>query len=198
MREITLKTVELRRLCKRCSGLNICRDSVYPDIKTSGFCSITPGKFRDSISIRPRPIIVLISTSFTSHPVAIMWYNLRISFTGRYLVLVYHTEFDTNRFRGKESNEWEMKLWERERGGGFEFFESCLKLIKTVPIYIYIYILRGFKTSDDAFRLAYPIAFDCSVRPFLDLFHSWLYIFHLSRFSGDGLDFSFLQVSSES
>jgi hypothetical protein len=42
-------------------------------------------------------------------------------------------------------------------------------------ICIYIYILRGFKTSDDAFRLSYSIAFDCSIRPFLDLFHSWLY-----------------------
>jgi len=61
-----------------------------------------------------------------------------------------------------------------------------------------IYILRGFKTSDDAFRLSHSIAFDCSIRPFLDLFHSWLFIFHLSRFSGDGLVFSFLQVSSES
>jgi len=32
--------------------------------------------------------------------------------------------------------------------------------------------LRGFKTSDDAFRLSYSIAFDCSIRPLLDLFHS--------------------------
>ena len=56
-------------------------------------------------------------------------------------------------------------------------------------------ILRGFKTSDDAFPLSYSIAFDCSIRPFLDLFKSWLYIFHLYRFSGDGL-VSFLQVSS--
>jgi hypothetical protein len=61
-----------------------------------------------------------------------------------------------------------------------------------------LYTLHGFKTSDDAFRLSYSIAFDCSIRPFLDLFHSWLYIFHLSRFSGNGLVFSFLQVSSES
>jgi hypothetical protein len=75
-----------------------------------------------------------------------------------------------------------------------------------VYIYIYIhtythtytYILRGFKTSNDAFRLSYSNAFDCSIRPFLDLFHSTLYIFHLSRFSGDGLVVSFLQVSSES
>jgi hypothetical protein len=51
-------------------------------------------------------------------------------------------------------------------------------------LYIYIYILCGFKTSDDAFRISYSIAFDCSIRPFLDLFHSWLYTFHLSRFSG--------------
>jgi len=62
---------------------------------------------------------------------------------------------------------------------------------------IYICILHGFKTSDDTFRLSYSIAFDCSIHPFLDLFHSWLYIFHLSRFSGDGLIVSFLQVSSE-
>ena len=61
-----------------------------------------------------------------------------------------------------------------------------------------MYVLRGFKTSDYAFRLSYSITFDCSIRPFLDLFHSWLYIFHLYRFSGDGLVVSFLQVSSES
>jgi hypothetical protein len=67
-----------------------------------------------------------------------------------------------------------------------------------VCIYIYIYILRGFKTSNDAFRLSYSIAFDCSIRPFLDLFHSLLYIFHFSGFSGDGLVFSFLQASNES
>ena len=59
-----------------------------------------------------------------------------------------------------------------------------------IYIYIYIYILRGFKTSDDAFRLSYSIAFDYSICSFLDLFHSSLYIFHLSRFSGDGLVFS--------
>ena len=73
-----------------------------------------------------------------------------------------------------------------------------LRFKSFVYIYIYIYILRGFKTSDDAFRLSYSSAFDCSIRPFLDLFHSWLYKVHLSRFSGDGLVFSFLQVSSES
>jgi len=67
-----------------------------------------------------------------------------------------------------------------------------------IHTYIYIYILRGFKTSDDAFRLSYSIAFDCSISPFLDLIHSWLYTFHLSRFFEDGLVFSFLQVSSES
>ena len=66
-----------------------------------------------------------------------------------------------------------------------------------IYIYTYIYILRSFKSSDDSFRLSYSIAFYRSIRPFLDLFHSWLYIFHLSRFSGDGLVFSFLQVSSE-
>jgi hypothetical protein len=62
----------------------------------------------------------------------------------------------------------------------------------------FISILRGFKMSDDAFRLSYSIAFICSIRPFLNLFHLWLYIFHLSRFSGDSLIFSFLQVSRES
>ena len=55
----------------------------------------------------------------------------------------------------------------------------------------FLYILRGFKMSDDAFRLSYSIAFYCSIRPFLDLFHSCLYILHLSTFSGDGLVFSF-------
>jgi len=66
-----------------------------------------------------------------------------------------------------------------------------------IYIYMYMYILRGFKTSDDDFRLSYSITFDCSIHPFSDLFHSWLYIFHLSRFSEDFLVFSFLQVSSE-
>jgi hypothetical protein len=61
-----------------------------------------------------------------------------------------------------------------------------------------LYILRGFKTSDNAFWLSYSIAFDCSICPFLECFHSWLCIFHLPRFSEDGLVFSFLQVSSES
>jgi hypothetical protein len=64
-----------------------------------------------------------------------------------------------------------------------------VKLYRKTPKHLYpkLYrcILRGFKTSDDAFRLSYSITFDCSIRPFLDLFHSWLYIFHLSRFSGD-------------
>jgi len=71
--------------------------------------------------------------------------------------------------------------------------ESCMY----VCMYTYMY-LRGFKTSDDAFRLSYSIPFDCSIRPSLELFHSWLYTFHLSRFSGDGVVSSFLQVSSES
>ena len=57
-----------------------------------------------------------------------------------------------------------------------------------------LYILRSFKTSDDAFRLSYSISFDCSIRPFLDLFYSWLYIFHVSRFSRDGLVFSLPSV----
>ena len=43
-----------------------------------------------------------------------------------------------------------------------------------IYIYLFIYILRGFKTSVDVFRLSYSIAFDCSICPFLDLFHSWL------------------------
>jgi ATP-dependent 26S proteasome regulatory subunit len=62
----------------------------------------------------------------------------------------------------------------------------------------HLYILRGFKTSDDAFRLSYSIAFDCSILPFLDLFHSWLYIFHLPGSPGTASFFSFLQVSGES
>jgi hypothetical protein len=45
------------------------------------------------------------------------------------------------------------------------------------PIIPYIYILRGFKTGDNAFRLPHFIPHDCPIRPFLDLFHSWLYIF---------------------
>ena len=57
----------------------------------------------------------------------------------------------------------------------------------TLLLVFSLYVLRGSKTSDDAFRLSHSIAFDCSIRPFLDLFHSRLYIFHLSRFSGDGL-----------
>jgi hypothetical protein len=32
-------------------------------------------------------------------------------------------------------------------------------------------------------------SFDCSIRPFLNLFHSWLYQSHLSRFFGDDLVF---------
>ena len=55
----------------------------------------------------------------------------------------------------------------------------CIGILLYIYIYIYIYILRGLKTSDDAFRLSYSTAFDCSIRPFLDLFHSWLYILHL-------------------
>ena len=49
-------------------------------------------------------------------------------------------------------------------------------IIIIIIIYIYIYIC-SFKTSGDAFRLPYSIAFDCSIRPFLDLFPSWLYIY---------------------
>jgi len=74
----------------------------------------------------------------------------------------------------------------------------CVCVCIYTHTHTYTYILRGFKTSDDASRLSYSTAFDCSIRSFLDLFHSWLYIFHLSRFSGDGLVFPFLQVSSES
>jgi hypothetical protein len=44
----------------------------------------------------------------------------------------------------------------------------------------------GFKTSGDAIRLPYSIAFGCSIHPFLGLFHSWLCISHLSRSFGDG------------
>jgi len=55
-------------------------------------------------------------------------------------------------------------------------------------IYIYIYISR-FKTSGDAFRLPYSIAFDCSIRPYLDLVQPSLFISHLFRFFWDGLVF---------
>jgi len=58
------------------------------------------------------------------------------------------------------------------------------------------YIYCGFKTSSDAFRFPHSIAFDCSIRPFLYIFHSWLCMFHLSRFFWSGLVFSFLHVSS--
>ena len=51
------------------------------------------------------------------------------------------------------------------------FLES---LISVCNSYIYV-ILRCFKTSVVAFRLSYSIAFNCSIRPFLDLFRSWLY-----------------------
>ena len=60
------------------------------------------------------------------------------------------------------------------------------RLFKTV---IYIYILRGFRTSGNTFRLPYSIAFDGLIRPFLCLFHSWLYRSHLSRFLGEVLVF---------
>jgi len=58
-----------------------------------------------------------------------------------------------------------------------------------VCVCVCVCVLRCFKTSDDAFRISYSVAFDCSIHPFLDLFHSLLYIFHFSRFSGDGLVF---------
>ena len=58
------------------------------------------------------------------------------------------------------------------------------------------YILCGFKTSGDTFRLPYSIAFDCSIPPFSDLFHPLLYISHLSRFFAGGLVVFFPQVSS--
>jgi hypothetical protein len=58
------------------------------------------------------------------------------------------------------------------------------------------YILRGFTTSDDAFRLPHSIAFCCSIRPFLSLFPSWLCISPPSRFFGDGLVF-FLPSGSQ-
>ena len=45
------------------------------------------------------------------------------------------------------------------------------KGVRTVNIYIYIYIYIYILRVFDAFRLSYSIAFDCSIRPFLDLFH---------------------------
>jgi hypothetical protein len=47
------------------------------------------------------------------------------------------------------------------RGGGVIWFEQGRG---TLPF-------GGFKTSDDAFQLAYPITFNCSIRQFLDLFY---------------------------
>ena len=60
------------------------------------------------------------------------------------------------------------------------------------------FILRGFKSSDDAFRLSYSITFDCSIRPFLDLFHLWLsFFFPLENITSHGLPsavFSYVDV----
>jgi hypothetical protein len=53
----------------------------------------------------------------------------------------------------------------------------------------YILYFRGFKTSGEAFRLPYSIAFDRSNRLFLDLSHWWLDITHPFRFFGDDLVF---------
>jgi len=112
---------------------------------------------------------------------------------------------------GTRNTSWEVKLagaWGWQpchlhvpivlKSSTFKLLEPSGPVQACTRIALPFHILRGFKTSDDAFRLSYSIAFNCSIRPFLDLFHSWLYIFHLSRFSGDGPIFSFLQVTSES
>ena len=44
----------------------------------------------------------------------------------------------------------------------------------TTPVYHLIYIVR-FETSGDAFRLPFSIAFDCSIRLLVGIFHLWLY-----------------------
>ena len=84
------------------------------------------------------------------------------------------------------------------------FFLNNFEIVPVAPFtYIYIFVCvyvcvraRGFKTFGDAFRLPYSIAFCCSIRPFLDLLHSWLYISHLSRFFGTASFFppSFFQL----
>jgi len=72
---------------------------------------------------------------------------------------VYYTEFDRNRsstLSGKENNEREMKLSGREwGGGGFELFESCQKLTKTVPVYYDVQILGcgGNSNSGESLRV---------------------------------------------
>jgi len=77
----------------------------------------------------------------------------------------------------------------------FRFVAQHLNHCATAVPYIYIFILRGFKTSGDAFRLPYSIAFDCSSRPFSALSHPSLSVSHLSRFFGDGLFFSSFRFS---
>jgi len=57
----------------------------------------------------------------------------------------------------------------------YKSFVSSWKFVTLVTyVSIYIYIERCFKTSGDAYRLPYSIAFYCSIRPFLDLFYSRL------------------------
>jgi len=91
---------------------------------------------------------------------------------------------------------WKSRLFTFSKCIGQEIpVAIVVSLYLNICIYIF---LRGFKTPDDAFGLPCSIAFGCSIRPILDLFHSWLCIFHLSRFFWEGLVFSFLQVSSES
>jgi hypothetical protein len=87
---------------------------------------------------------------------------------------------------------WNPKVrFHINRGSPSDPAWSQVSLVSTCTpcfyIYIYTYILRGFKTSGDAFRLPHSIAFDCSIRPFWDLFHSWLCISHFSRIFGDDL-----------
>jgi hypothetical protein len=63
----------------------------------------------------------------------------------------------------------------------------------------FIYVLRGFRTSDDAFRLSYSIAFDCSIRPILDLLPFMTVHFpFFPVLRGRIRFFSFPQISSES
>ena len=74
---------------------------------------------------------------------------------------------------------------------------SWPRLGRSLPLHTHTHIyICCFNTSGHIFRLPHSIALDYSIHPILHLFYSWLNISHLFRFFGDGLAFSFLQVSS--
>jgi hypothetical protein len=64
---------------------------------------------------------------------------------------------------------------------GYENYSILLSVIRHSRVFFYIYIyiyyilhiyVCSFKSSGDAFRLPHSIVFGCSIRPFLDLYHS--------------------------